>query len=116
MTACRERGFTVEHGEFGADMAVTSCNDGPVTILYDTEKCFSAKLFGETNAPDIYEEMMRGMDALLEKYPGLQVTLTHGTEGSLYADGHCGTQGKDGAYENGFAIYFENETLTESAK
>ena len=41
------------------------CNE---PILYDTEKCFSAKLFGETNAPDIYEEMMRGMDALLEKY------------------------------------------------
>ena len=38
MAACRERGFTVEHGEFGADMAVTSCNDGPVTILYDTER------------------------------------------------------------------------------
>lgn len=28
-------------------------------------------------------------DALLEKYPGLQVTLTLGTEGSLYADSHC---------------------------
>ena len=38
MAQCRERGFTVEHGEFGADMAVTSCNDGPVTILYDTER------------------------------------------------------------------------------
>ena len=38
MAHCRERGFTVEHGEFGADMAVTSCNDGPVTILYDTER------------------------------------------------------------------------------
>ena len=38
MTACREHGFTVEHGEFGADMEVASVNDGPVTILYDTEK------------------------------------------------------------------------------
>ena len=37
MAHCRERGFTVEHGEFGADMQVDSCNDGPVTILYDTE-------------------------------------------------------------------------------
>ena len=35
---CRERGFTVEHGEFGADMQVFSQNDGPVTILFDTEK------------------------------------------------------------------------------
>ena len=37
MAHCREQGFTVEHGEFGADMQVDSCNDGPVTILYDTE-------------------------------------------------------------------------------
>ena len=37
MAHCRERGFAVEHGEFGADMQVDSCNDGPVTILYDTE-------------------------------------------------------------------------------
>ncbi len=38
MAHCRERGFTVEHGEFGADMQVFSQNDGPVTILFDTEK------------------------------------------------------------------------------
>ena len=37
MAHCRERGFTVEHGEFGADMKVASVNDGPVTILFDTE-------------------------------------------------------------------------------
>ena len=37
MEHCRERGFTVEHGEFGADMQVESINDGPVTILFDTE-------------------------------------------------------------------------------
>lgn len=35
---CRARGFRVEHGQFGADMQVTSVNDGPVTILYDTER------------------------------------------------------------------------------
>ena len=34
---CRERGFPVEHGEFGADMQVASVNDGPVTILLDTD-------------------------------------------------------------------------------
>ncbi len=34
---CRERGFQVETGEFGADMQVFSQNDGPVTILLDTE-------------------------------------------------------------------------------
>jgi D-tyrosyl-tRNA(Tyr) deacylase len=38
MAHCRERGFTVEHGEFGADMKVDSLNDGPVTILFDTER------------------------------------------------------------------------------
>ena len=35
MACCRERGFAVEHGEFGADMQVESVNDGPVTILFD---------------------------------------------------------------------------------
>ena len=37
MAQCRERGFRVEQGEFGADMQVDSRNDGPVTILFDTE-------------------------------------------------------------------------------
>ena len=37
MARCRERGFQVEHGEFGADMQVDSRNDGPVTLLFDTE-------------------------------------------------------------------------------
>ncbi len=35
---CRARGFTVETGEFGADMKVASVNDGPVTILLDSEE------------------------------------------------------------------------------
>ena len=34
---CRDAGFTVETGEFGAMMNVFSVNDGPVTILFDTE-------------------------------------------------------------------------------
>lgn len=38
MARCRERGFSVEHGEFGAEMQVASVNDGPVTILFDTQK------------------------------------------------------------------------------
>lgn len=38
MARCRERGFDVQHGEFGADMQVFSQNDGPVTILFDTER------------------------------------------------------------------------------
>ena len=38
MDQCRAKGFIVEHGEFGADMQVASVNDGPVTILFDTDK------------------------------------------------------------------------------
>ena len=34
---CRQRGFRVEHGQFGADIQVASVNDGPVTILFDTD-------------------------------------------------------------------------------
>lgn len=37
MAQCESRGFHVEHGEFGADMQVFSQNDGPVTILLDTD-------------------------------------------------------------------------------
>ena len=28
----------VQHGEFGADMQITLVNDGPVTIVVDTEE------------------------------------------------------------------------------
>lgn len=34
---CREQGFKVETGEFGADMKVASVNDGPVTIIIESE-------------------------------------------------------------------------------
>ena len=30
-------GFPPEHGEFGADMQVSSVNDGPVTLLYELD-------------------------------------------------------------------------------
>ena len=33
---CRARGFHVETGQFGADMQVSSVNDGPVTIGLDS--------------------------------------------------------------------------------
>ena len=36
IAAVRERGFEVRTGEFGADMAVESVNDGPVTIVLET--------------------------------------------------------------------------------
>lgn len=36
--ALRKRGVPVEQGVFGGDMAVESLNDGPITILLDTER------------------------------------------------------------------------------
>ena len=35
VSECRNRGFEVGTGEFGADMKVESVNDGPVTIILD---------------------------------------------------------------------------------
>lgn len=35
MEYCRENGFEVQHGVFGAHMDVESVNDGPVTILFE---------------------------------------------------------------------------------
>lgn len=34
----RDRGFKAEHGEFGADMKVSLLNDGPFTILLDSDE------------------------------------------------------------------------------
>ncbi len=36
MAECQRLSFAVEHGEFGADMQVSSVNDGPVTLCFDT--------------------------------------------------------------------------------
>lgn len=38
ISECRERGFKVDTGEFGADMQVASVNDGPVTIILDSDR------------------------------------------------------------------------------
>ena len=35
---CRDTGFHVETGEFGADMLVESVNNGPITLLLDTRE------------------------------------------------------------------------------
>ena len=37
---CKNLGFVVESGEFGADMKVSLLNDGPVTIVMDTATIF----------------------------------------------------------------------------
>lgn len=34
---CAALGFPPEHGRFGADMQVASVNDGPVTLILDTD-------------------------------------------------------------------------------
>lgn len=34
---CRTRGLEPQHGEFGAHMDVASVNDGPVTLILDTD-------------------------------------------------------------------------------
>ncbi len=40
---CRENGFSVETGEFGADMQVALVNDGPVTLWMDTAQMRTKK-------------------------------------------------------------------------
>ena len=35
---CEELGFPPQHGQFGADMKVSSVNDGPVTLILDTDQ------------------------------------------------------------------------------
>ena len=35
---CRNLGYEPQHGRFGADMKVESINDGPVTLILDTDQ------------------------------------------------------------------------------
>ena len=35
---CEALGFPPQHGQFGADMQVESVNDGPVTLILDTQQ------------------------------------------------------------------------------
>ncbi len=37
LSCCEELGYPPQHGEFGADMQVASINDGPVTLILDTD-------------------------------------------------------------------------------
>ena len=38
LAICEELGYPPQHGEFGADMQVESINDGPVTLILDTDQ------------------------------------------------------------------------------
>ncbi len=39
---CTDLGFPPQHGQFGADMLVSSENDGPVTLILDTDQLMGA--------------------------------------------------------------------------
>ena len=39
---CADLGYPPQHGEFGADMQVESVNDGPVTLILDTQQLMEA--------------------------------------------------------------------------
>ena len=39
---CEALGFPPQHGQFGADMQVESINDGPVTLILDTQQLLEA--------------------------------------------------------------------------
>ena len=38
LSICEELGYPPQHGRFGADMKVASVNDGPVTLILDTDQ------------------------------------------------------------------------------
>ncbi len=38
LAVCEELGYPPQHGSFGADMKVASVNDGPVTLVLDTDQ------------------------------------------------------------------------------
>ena len=38
LAICEELGYPPQHGQFGADMKVESVNDGPVTLILDTDQ------------------------------------------------------------------------------
>ena len=38
LSDCEELGYPPQHGQFGADMKVASVNDGPVTLILDTDQ------------------------------------------------------------------------------
>ena len=38
LSICQELGYPPQHGLFGADMQVESINDGPVTLILDTDQ------------------------------------------------------------------------------
>ena len=42
LSVCEELGYPPKHGRFGADMKVESINDGPITLILDTDQLMEA--------------------------------------------------------------------------
>ena len=42
LSICEELGYPPQHGRFGADMKVESLNDGPVTLILDTDQLMNS--------------------------------------------------------------------------
>ena len=42
LSICQELGYPPQHGRFGADMKVESLNDGPVTLILDTDQLMNS--------------------------------------------------------------------------
>ncbi len=43
LAICEELGYKPQHGQFGADMQVASVNDGPVTLILDTDQLLDSR-------------------------------------------------------------------------
>ena len=50
LSDCAELGYPPQHGRFGADMKVESLNDGPVTLILDTDQLQSPRHGGSASA------------------------------------------------------------------
>ena len=53
LSDCAELGYPPQHGRFGADMKVESLNDGPVTLILDTDQLQSPRHGGSAAGPNI---------------------------------------------------------------
>ena len=49
LSICEELGYPPQHGRFGADMKVESLNDGPVTLILDTDQLQSPRHSGSAS-------------------------------------------------------------------
>ena len=46
LSDCADLGYEPQHGQFGADMKVESINDGPVTLILDTDQLMDTPRHG----------------------------------------------------------------------